>query len=73
MKGPDVDYLNSQMIAFEQCQAKEKEFSALVENLKGKALVQEEAPWWKQGEVVIGGVVVSFALGGLIGWAVAHH
>ena len=71
MRGIDVDYLNGQIILLEQCQAREREYATTLENLKGKALDQEQLPWWKSGEVVVGGVAVGFAFGGLIGYLLA--
>lgn len=72
MKGDDVDFLNGKMVAFEQCQAKEAEYREALDKLKGQASIQEADPWWKSGEVVVGGVVVSFAVGGLIGFLIAR-
>lgn len=71
MPGEDVDYLNSQLIEFEKCRIRSGKYEVALDKLKTAAVSQEASPWWKRGEVVIGGVAVSFAVGGIIGYLIA--
>ncbi len=71
MRGLDVDFINGQLVEFEQCQGREAEYRAILDELKGKSVLQEAEPWWKSGEVVVGGIVVTFAVGGLLGFLLA--
>lgn len=71
LKGEDVDKLNSFVLDCDQDRARLEAAVMTLEDAKAVAATPNES-FWRQPEVVVGGVVVSFALGGLIGWALAR-
>lgn len=64
----DAKTVGDQLVLLEKCDARLKALASGVT----VATTPEPPAFWQQPEVVVGGVVVSFAVGGLIGWLAAR-
>lgn len=69
--GSDAERIAKDMVALDRCLVREKEQALALESVKAQAQTATEKPWWENGEVVVGGVVVGFTFGGLLGYLLA--
>lgn len=69
LKESDAKAVGQDLVRLEQCEVR---LSALQAGTAEAMTPQPEA-FWQQPEILVGGVVVSFAFGGLIGWAFAKR
>lgn len=73
LRGSDTDAIDRELAQGEECLARLAALTKGVDTTKAAEHSAQGLQAWQTPTAVIGGVLVSFAVGGVLGWLVARH